>query len=409
MKAIKDKRTGKWKFYIPPALTGTGRRQYQSFDTKAQAEAKIRLIRERGLDPAGGVQSDDFALLALIKKQFGNNAAEVIRNLDFARRTIGNIPPEKRVDLETACNAFIERQEREERNIRTIYSDRQALKYLCAFAGEKSPVTELTEAKINEYFDTMKPGGRRRTQYKNVKKFVNWCCGEGGYLVINPMARLKPRDRWNSNKEILDIEVFRRILFVVAGLEPINPGEAPTVRYQRLLPFYVLGGLGGLRRCEIIRSYPTRPVVAWTDIRWDKNLIVIRDAVAKQTGTETTDHLRYVPLEPSAKEWLKTSAQPSGPVMNISQSTLQRLNDELLDALKVKVPENALRNSYASYGQSIRSLGDVARAMGDLESTVKRFYVETLEPGDGEAWFGIRPGVCRRILPMHDSASYASV
>jgi hypothetical protein len=95
--------------------------------------------------------------------------------------------------------------------------------------------------------------------------------------------------------------------------------------------------------------------------------------------------------------------------MNISQSTLKRLNDELLDTLKVKVPENALRNSYASYGQSIRSLGDVARAMGDLESTVKRFYVEALEPGDGEAWFGIRPGVSGRIVPMDASASYAAV
>jgi hypothetical protein len=46
-----------------------------------------------------------------------------------------------------------------------------------------------------------------------------------------------------------------------------------------------------------------------------------------------------------------------------------------------------LRNSYATYAQTFRSSGDVARAMGDAESTVKRFYVRTLEPGVGKDWF----------------------
>src|SRR5271166_4636462 len=147
MKALKDKRTGKWKILIPPALTGTGKRQYQSFDTKTAAEAKARLIRERGVEPTKDIESSDLALLALIKKQFGNDAAEVIRNLDFARKTIGGIPAEKRVDLETACTAFIERQRHENRNRRTIYSDGQALKYLCQFAGGKLPLVELTDTK----------------------------------------------------------------------------------------------------------------------------------------------------------------------------------------------------------------------------------------------------------------------
>jgi hypothetical protein len=93
--ALKDKRTGKWKILIPPALTGTGKRQYQSFDTKIAAEAKARLIRERGVEPTKDIESGDLALLALTKKQFGNDAAEVIRNLDFARKAMGDIPPEK--------------------------------------------------------------------------------------------------------------------------------------------------------------------------------------------------------------------------------------------------------------------------------------------------------------------------
>jgi len=53
------------------------------------------------------------------------------------------------------------------------------------------------------------------------------------------------------------------------------------------------------------------------------------------------------------------------------------------------VAENCLRNSYATYAQTFRSPGDVARAMGDAEGTVKRFYVQTLEPGAGKNWFNL--------------------
>jgi hypothetical protein len=397
VKATKDKQTGKWLIIVPPSVTGTGKRQRLFFESKAAAETKARLIKVQGIEPTKDIESSDLALLALIKKQFGNDAAEVIRNLDFARKTIGGIPAEKRVDLETACTAFIERQRNENRNRRTIYSDGQALKYFCQYAGGKLPLIELTEAKINDYFDTMKPGGRRRTQHSRVKKFLNWC-SRSGYLVVNPMEKIKPREKWNSNKEILDVEAFRRTLFVIAGLAPIKPGGVPTLRYQRLLPFYVLGGMAGLRRREIISSDPRDPVIEWTDIWWGKNLIEIRDEVAKQVGL--TDHRRHPPLEPAAKEWLQMVAKSSGRVVEISQSTLQRLNDELLDALKLEVPENGLRNSYASYGLSFRTLGNVSKAMGDNEATTSRYYIKKLEPDTGQAWFAIRPGMNMNSVPM---------
>jgi hypothetical protein len=255
MRATKDKQTGKWLIIIPPSVTGTGKRQRLFFDTKVAAEAKARLIRQRSTDPVEEIQSDDLALLALIKKEFGDNAAAVIRNLDFAKKTIGNISEEKLVDLETACDAFIQRQKRENRNRRTIYSDGQALKYFCQYAGWKLPLVELTESKINDYFDTMKPGGRRRTQHGRIKKFLNWST-QSGRLALNPMANIKPREKWNANREILGVESFRRILFVIAGLESIKPGEAPTDRYRRLLPFYVLGAWpdsGGARSFPPIR------------------------------------------------------------------------------------------------------------------------------------------------------------
>ena len=40
--------------------------------------------------------------------------------------------------------------------------------------------------------------------------------------------------------------------------------------------------------------------------------------------------------------------------------------------------------------------GDVAKAMGDNEATVCRYYIKKLEPDTGQAWFDIRPGMNKK-------------
>ena len=58
--------------------------------------------------------------------------------------------------------------------------------------------------------------------------------------------------------------------------------------------------------------------------------------------------------------------------------------------MRIKFPENCLRNAYATFALTFRSLGDVAKAMGDAQATVKSYYVETLEPGVGREWFQVK-------------------
>jgi hypothetical protein len=235
--------------------------------------------------------------------------------------------------------------------------------------------------------------------FKNVKKFIRWAF-EQQYTATNLMAGSKPAkgDEWHANTKYRSVESFRRILFVAAGLEPINPGDAPTLRYRPLLARYVLGGFAGMRLCELVPNYAGDPVIEWTDVLWKKNLIQVRHEVAKET--RAADRKRYPVLQPAAKEWLSLVQKPAGPIVEICKDHLGKLDRELRQLLGIKKVQNGLRNSFASYGQSIWSAGDVARSMGDLESTVKRWYVETLEPGDGHAWFGIRPGMGEKIIQM---------
>jgi hypothetical protein len=200
------------------------------------------------------------------------------------------------------------------------------------------------------------------------------------------MAKVKPLDEWGVNNEVLSPELFQRFLRVVQGLEGPREGLEATQQYKGLLAFFVLGGLLGLRTCEMIRERAKDPVIEWRDFLWKKRLIVVRDEVGKQTRAR--DKLRYVPLEPVTIKLLKPLAT-KGAVIPVADSTFYRMGQKLCKEMRVRWPENCLRNSYATYAQTYRSSGDVARAMGDAESTVKRFYLRTLEPGVGKEWFNL--------------------
>jgi hypothetical protein len=191
--------------------------------------------------------------------------------------------------------------------------------------------------------------------------------------------------RLMSGESMPSIIVFySRLLHVVARKEPASKGQEPTTKYQFLLPYFVLGGMAGMRTCEIVRSNSGDPVLNWERYFMGQNLIVVRHEVAKQTRSR--DHKRYVPLEPEAAEILRPLAQ-EGPVITCCDNHLYIKRRELARDMRIKLPESCLRNSYATYALTFRSIGDVAKAIGDAESTVKRFYLQTLEPGVGHEWF----------------------
>ena len=140
-----------------------------------------------------------------------------------------------------------------------------------------------------------------------------------GYVAVDPMANIQPADKWGINAEHLTVAFYTRLLRVVAGSEPPSKGLEPTTKYQFLLPYFVLGGMAGLRTCELVRSEPTDPVLNWEDILWTKNLIHVRHEVAKQTRSR--DHKRYVPLEPEAAKILKPLAG-KGPIISCCDNHL---------------------------------------------------------------------------------------
>ena len=133
----------------------------------------------------------------------------------------------KKATLEEACNAFLQHQRHEQRNIRTIWSDRRRLRdKLIPVLGTATPMTEITLKQVEDCIEAYPPGGTRKTLFIRVKKFLTWAWREQ-YVASNLMAGTQSADKWRENTEKIVLETFRRILFVSAGLEPIHPGEAP--------------------------------------------------------------------------------------------------------------------------------------------------------------------------------------
>src|SRR4029077_7139257 len=383
-----------WQIIVPARLNG-GRRQRKYFKTRELAEAEINRLEHRG--PASQkiqLDGDEAAMIQIVRSELGGSLKLLLDAARHFRLTVLNAT--KQAHLFELFEKFLERQEHEERRPRTIDDDRQRLRKFCDALGNVD-VRQITESMVRQYLDSYKPGGDRKSHHKAVKKFLRWAY-HIGYLALDVTARIKSVDKWGVNNEIVPIEDFRRLLFVTAGLEPITPGEAPTMRYIGFLSFFVLGGLAGMRRAELLRDRNSQSILEWSDILWDKNLISIRDKVAKQT--RAADRRRLIPLEPAAKEWLLLIKGISGPVVNIWQSTHTKLTRELFGKLEIDLPENGLRNSYASYAQTFRSAGEVAKACGDLESTIRRFYTQLLESGTGKAWFDIRPNASPKIISI---------
>jgi hypothetical protein len=101
----------------------------------------------------------------------------------------------------------------------------------------------------------------------------------------------------------------------------------------------------------MLRERADYPVIEWRDFMWKKKLLVVRHEVAKQTRAR--DRLRYVPLETVTIKPLQPLAD-TGRIIPIARRIFQGLRRDLCKEMRVRWPENCLRNSYATYALATR-------------------------------------------------------
>jgi integrase len=121
---------------------------------------------------------------------------------------------------------------------------------------------------------------------------------------------------------------------------------------------------------------------------FDKRLILIRPEVAK------TSRRRFPPIEDALAHWVDDSLRKTdGPVVPHGEGWFKAQFSKLCAAARVDPPHNALRHSFASYWLARtgeQGVGRCAVILGNAESVARAHYIESLQPADGDAWFGIR-------------------
>src|SRR5258708_10981445 len=112
--------------------------------------------------------------------------------------------------------------------------------------------------------EVIRPGTSWRSHYKTLRKLWRWAF-HLWHVAKDPMGTLRPLDTWGVNNEVLSTELFQRLLRVIQGLEAPRGGVKVTEKYKGLVPYFVLGGLQGLRTCEIIKEQRNAPVIECQD------------------------------------------------------------------------------------------------------------------------------------------------
>lgn len=367
-----------WRVRIPASESETGKRIAKYFETEEEAQLFIQEHHKTGSVQLAELSVHERHVLGLIR-QADDYTPDAL--LDAWRDYRARQRTRSSMTIDQLRRVFYARQVKEERSARTLNDDRWRLNKLARALGTLK-ANDCTPVDIEQYLETIPPGTNRRSHFKTLRKLWRWAY-KLGHVESDPMARMEPADKWGVNVEHLSPGLYARLLRVLAGQEPPAKGQEITTKFHFLLPYFVLSGLAGIRNCELIRYKPGEPVLQWKHLLWDKNLIFIPHDVAKETRAR--DRKRYIPLETAAAEILRPLAG-TGAVMANSRSYFNRTRRKLAAAMRIKFPENCFRNSYAT-ALTFRSLGDVAKAMGDTEATVKRYYIETLEPNVGRAWF----------------------
>lgn len=149
------------------------------------------------------------------------------------------------------CEKFFARQIAERRSPQTLGDGRWRLIAFSRGMGQ-ARAAAVKSSDILGYLEAIPPGTNRRSHYKTLRKLWRWAFDLGD-VENDPMARLKPLDAWGVNNEVLSVELFQRFLRITQGLETPRDCLESSAKYKPILPYFVLGGLQGLRTCEMVK------------------------------------------------------------------------------------------------------------------------------------------------------------
>jgi hypothetical protein len=266
-----------YRVWVPARLSEIGKACRRFFETKEQAQKFIFETKRNGSVELAELAVEEKHVLGVIRQSEQYEPRLLLEAWrHFESEGTGN---GSNLAVQQLCEKFLARQIAERRSPQTLGDDRWRLNAFSRAMGQ-ARARAVKRSDILGYLEPISPGTNRRSHYKTLRKLWRWAF-DLGHVEYDPMARLKPLDTWGVNNEVLSVELFQRFLRVTQGLEGPREGMEANCKYKFLLPYFVLGGLQGLRTCEMVRERADYPVIEWRDFLRKKELLVVRDEVAK--------------------------------------------------------------------------------------------------------------------------------
>jgi hypothetical protein len=420
-------KTTPWRLQIPGRYFADKKRRTEYFKTQVAAAKRHKEILKNGAGAFKAVPADQFNRHAPLINY-------VIQELGTELGTAGGAgAPESLRDrlVEAIAHFKLTRMNVRLSTVREAFEEFCAVRKTTVSVGawrndknrllklvrkfEQRQISEITETELRRFFDGLATGCKKSIK-KSARVFFKWAKGYG-LLGVNPMAEIanEANERWGVRKDIYDARTFGRMLRITAGIEAPRPGAEPTRKYIALLPWLTLSGFCGLRSCEAFATVDSPDAILWGDLYFDRGFIHIRPEVSKKTqhGAGRNRFIKAARHLEAAKAWLDLCPCTGGldeRIVPIREKSLSELKRKFEKETGLKFLPNALRHSFASYTLTVDGLvgvGALAIEMGNSEQVAKQFYIESLEPGAGYAWFNLRPDDLNKVIPIIAAAAAA--
>ena len=256
--------------------------------------------------------------------------------------------------------------------------------WLNEFAGTfpGHAVCDLTKEHLNTYIGKFKElsAKSRNDRRAVVKMLLGWCV-QKDYLA--PTHRLfEAVDFKTEGVDATDIDFYR----------PKELRDLLDAADTEVAPVLALGGLGGLRREEILR-------LDWADVWRVKGKVEISARIAK--GRKR----RLVDICPALAGWLRPYRNATGPVWDKSPDALEEALSALRDSLKIPARRNGLRHAFVTFHMAMHANENLTAAeAGNSPQMIHDNYRALATKNEAKKWFGVKPARAANVIHLGANA-----
>jgi integrase len=298
---------------------------------------------------------------------FGVSIQEVVKEYVSRQAAV-----KKSLEASAAVEAYISAAIADGRRPRYVQDLRSRLgRFGQNFAGRT--LAEIDTQQLEDWLRGLGVGGvSRNTVRKRLVSLYSYGV-DRGWCPANPAAKITVAREHPGPIGILTPGEFASLL-----------GNAS----EQTLPYFAIGGFGGIRTAELQR-------LEWKDVHFDSKLIEISASKAKTAAK------RFVKILPALEKWLEPYRNHRGLI--VPQNGLKKLL--LADRKRAGInhwPSNALRHSFASYHLAhFRNAAETSLEMGHMSPhLVFKHYRELVRPEEAEKWWTIVPVDGTKVVAM---------